>query len=334
MCNIAKVSVIVPVYKVEQYLTRCLDSILVQTEQKWECICINDGSPDNSLKILEEYQAKDRRFRVINQENQGVSAARNAGIELAMSPYIMFVDSDDWLDKDAIELLLNEAENQQAELVMCGHYCEGDNATTCEVELPASSEYRGIGSFAYNDMIFSYNSLSDVAVWGKLFKTELIKQNGIRFSVNVKISEDLEFCSCALCHSERISILNRSLYHYLRGDDSIMNNISRKMSVQDYSKSLTVVYHLYKCVPSCVSKARRKMLTTGLLRRALSAKRFYDEILLKCDTNTRHEVHSTTSFPYLVYLIKGQTVTVAMLYMRFILRVMKDFLFNIIYQHR
>ena len=104
-----KISIIVPVYKVEQYLRRCLDSIVAQTFTDWECILIDDGSPDNSGRICDEYAEKDKRFRVFHQENVGVSAARNKGLDEARGEWIGFVDSDDWIEKEMYEYLYNDA---------------------------------------------------------------------------------------------------------------------------------------------------------------------------------------------------------------------------------
>ena len=98
-------SVIIPVYNVESYLRECLDSVLCQTFQDWEAICVNDGSSDNSLAILDEYAAKDSRFKVVSQANGGLSAARNTGIDNASGEYIVFLDSDDWIEYNTLEIL-------------------------------------------------------------------------------------------------------------------------------------------------------------------------------------------------------------------------------------
>ncbi len=101
------VSIVIPVFNVERHLRQCLDSVLRQTLKEWECICIDDGSPDGSGAILDEYGNKDARFKIIHQRNRGVSAARNLGIKLASAPYLTFIDSDDWVEDDALESLLS-----------------------------------------------------------------------------------------------------------------------------------------------------------------------------------------------------------------------------------
>ena len=113
-----KISVIIPVYNVEKYLESCLNSVLAQTFQDWEAICINDGSPDQSDKILAQFAAKDSRFKMITQENQGLSMARNAGLEAATSDWITFLDSDDILPAYALETFHNIAVNRNVEVVV------------------------------------------------------------------------------------------------------------------------------------------------------------------------------------------------------------------------
>ena len=119
MCEI---SIIVPVYKVEKYLKKCVDSILAQTFTDFELILVDDGSPDDSGKICEEYAEKDARVRVLHKENGGLSSARNAGIEVAKGKYLGFIDSDDYIAEDMYELLYNTIIKEDADLSICGIY--------------------------------------------------------------------------------------------------------------------------------------------------------------------------------------------------------------------
>ena len=111
---------IIPVYNVEQYLPRCLDSIIGQTFSDLEIVCVNDGSPDNSDKILLEYAKKDPRIKIITQENGGLSAARNTGLKNISGEYVSFIDSDDWIDSDYYEQLLKLVEENDADIAMAG----------------------------------------------------------------------------------------------------------------------------------------------------------------------------------------------------------------------
>ena len=118
--NEPTISIIIPVYKVEKYLSRCLDSIMNQTFTNWECLLIDDGSPDNSGKICDEYAEKNHRFRVFHQQNAGVSAARNKGLDEAKGEWIGFVDSDDWIDNEMYNFMYNNAKMYNADVVCCG----------------------------------------------------------------------------------------------------------------------------------------------------------------------------------------------------------------------
>lgn len=134
------ISVIVPIYKVEQYLRQCVDSILNQTHRALEVILVDDGSPDGSGKICDEYAARDSRVRVIHKENGGLSDARNAGIDIARGDYIAFVDSDDWLEPDTYESMLAAMEKYQAKLVCAGRFDNSDETGACTVGLCPEKE--------------------------------------------------------------------------------------------------------------------------------------------------------------------------------------------------
>ncbi len=112
------VSIIIPVYNTERFLRKCLDSVMKQTYSEWECICINDGSPDNSISILEEYGLRDRRFRIINQENAGLSESRNKGLELMRGDYFLFVDSDDFIHPQLLEICVYQAQRDLSDVVV------------------------------------------------------------------------------------------------------------------------------------------------------------------------------------------------------------------------
>ena len=116
-----KISVIVPVYNVENYLAQCLDSIINQTFMNFECICVNDGSTDNSLSVLHKYAGKDDRIKIIDQENKGLSGARNSALKIVSAQYITFIDADDFISIDYLEKLINVAEKENSDIVYCRH---------------------------------------------------------------------------------------------------------------------------------------------------------------------------------------------------------------------
>ena len=154
MCQ-PKISVIVPVYKVESYLGKCLDSIIGQTYHILEIILIDDGSPDRCGEICDEYAAKDPRIHVIHQQNAGLSAARNAGLDIASGDYIMFVDSDDWVEKNTCETVLMIAQQQQADIV-----CYGYNEVSSSGKILKSLKMRRVGIIRGGRAVFNWGKIS------------------------------------------------------------------------------------------------------------------------------------------------------------------------------
>lgn len=283
------VSIVIPVFNVERHLRQCLDSVLRQTLKEWECICIDDGSPDGSGAILDEYGNRDARFKIIHQRNRGVSAARNLGIKLASAPYLTFIDSDDWVEDDALESLLSAMKE-----------------FSMETPYPPSGNMRD--EYAVTEKSFSGAALVDVSIWAKLFSAETIRAHQIHFAPELKVSEDMEFSTRMLCHSRRVSIIRKPLYHYRAGhESSIMNNIVRgRMKTSDFINSINAIYRLYRCVPSGLERGERRERITGTLRRALSGKNFYRQIIRQLDHKDQAAIAASTSFPYMNYLRRGK----------------------------
>lgn len=219
--NSPKISIIVPVYKVEQYLRRCLDSIVAQTFTDWECILIDDGSPDNSGAICDEYVAKDNRFSVIHQKNQGVSAARNAGLDAAKGDWVGFVDADDWIDKDMYDSAIYAGNINKAEIVMFGVFDEYKNKqkTFCP-KLNLTDKELLIKSFPKYPNYLNYPV-------NKIFNTKLIKENNIKYPQGIKICEDLLFNLYCFFYANSFYQIKKSFYHYNHCNEfSTMNNYS------------------------------------------------------------------------------------------------------------
>ena len=180
------IAIIVPVYKVEQYLRRCLDSILAQTYKNFEVILVDDGSPDQCGEICDEYARKDARFTVIHQENKGLSGARNSGIEKCLSEkkaqYIFFVDSDDYIAKNALELLVKETRDCNFDIIM-GGYSEVWQDNTVQY---SSLNWQKKADVQEICMDILCNNLPNFA-WGKLYKTILWEK--IRFPDGVNMED-------------------------------------------------------------------------------------------------------------------------------------------------
>ncbi|MBE6969189.1 MAG: glycosyltransferase [Ruminococcaceae bacterium] len=209
-----KISVIVPVYKAEQYLGRCVDSLLAQTHRHLELILIDDGSPDQSGVICDEYAARDSRVLVIHQENGGPSAARNAGLARADGAYVTFVDSDDYVDSDYCEYLLSLALRHGADIVQCGAYEEGSGGSRVLSPEQDVVLAEGLKSMRGRDW-HAYGN----ANWGKLYRVEVLR--GAHFDTRCCIGEDLHFNFQALRKTKTIVLGAAARYHYVLTEGSL-----------------------------------------------------------------------------------------------------------------
>ncbi len=228
-----KISVIVPVYNVEDYLHQCMDSIISQSFKNLEIICVNDGSTDRSYSILEEYKAKDHRIILVNQRNQGVSSARNRGIELSTGEYISFVDPDDYLEKDAFKIASSNLENGDIDILSWG-YKPFPNPSAWHVN--ASSPANGVYK---NDSVNAYfNGKGSVVVWNKLYKAEIIRKN-LLFNEKLQMAEDVAFNMMAFVHANKIKFISDKLYHYRIGRKESLTSISK---VEETAKNHQVLF--------------------------------------------------------------------------------------------
>ena len=226
-----KVSVIVPVYNVERYLPRCLDSIVEQTYKNIEIICVNDGSPDGSAEILARYEKNDERVIVINQENGGLSSARNTGIKAATGEYIVFVDSDDWIDIETIETAVNTAERDNVEMVLWTYIREFKNKREKKYifdgdrifnkEETASYVHRRMAGLLGEELSVPENGDALCTAWGKLYSTKKIKDNHIEF-VDTKIigTEDVLFNINYFGFVENCEYIDKPFNHYRKDNES------------------------------------------------------------------------------------------------------------------
>lgn len=220
-----KVSVIVPVYKVENYIHRCLSSIIQQTYANLEIILVNDGSPDNCGEIIEDYAQKDSRIKVIHKENGGLSDARNEGIKAVTGVYTMFIDSDDWVAKNLIETLLSLMIKHKTDIAQSSFYYAYDD------QLLLDQRY-----FTENHqaMIYDNNQLMKALLknekvknfaWAKLYKTELIKD--IPFKKGI-LFEDVYWSYQVMSRAKSYLICDLPLYYYYQRKDSIVATYTSK----------------------------------------------------------------------------------------------------------
>lgn len=216
-----KISCIVPVYNVEKYLRRCLDSICAQTFTDFECICVDDGSSDGSGRILDEYAEKDSRFVVIHKDNGGVSSARNAGLDIARGEWIAFVDSDDWVEKEWLEFLYLKCKENEADICWCDYIKEYPN-TSQYIEQKTENNIESFVNDVLSDKIGSF-------LWNKIFRRkpiqDLIQHYGIAFEPKMDICEDLLFIVRLSEYIKKGFYLKKGLYHYFQRKDSYTNSV-------------------------------------------------------------------------------------------------------------
>lgn len=225
------ISVVLPVYKVEEYLDRCLESVVNQTYKKLEIILVDDGSPDNSGKICDQWAKKDKRIKVIHKENDGVSSARNLGIDKATGEYITFVDPDDFLDITMYEKLHKQIVQQGADICMCKYsyyYSENDIKKINEINL-IQVDSDNFVQFAVNSNAWSGNEEKKVdnimcSVWRAIFKQELI--GDIRFRP-LKICEDLAFYFDLLIKKPKFAVVDEYLYFYVIRENSALRTLDK-----------------------------------------------------------------------------------------------------------
>lgn len=209
-----KVSIILPVYNVEKYLAACLDSVLAQTHKNLEIILVNDGSLDSSLDIANTYAKKDNRIKVIHKDNEGVSVARNVGIDNATGEYVCFCDSDDLLMPDYVEYLLNMARETNADISVSNrfHYNYFSNSFVSD---PTDSPYVMSGKAAALKMLYYHFA---IGCYNKLFRREFLGSD-IRFIPGVFVGEGFNFNVYAMCKAAKVAVGNRRVYIYRRTDN-------------------------------------------------------------------------------------------------------------------
>lgn len=226
-----KISVIVPVYKAEKYLERCVDSILAQTFADFELILVNDGSPDSSGAICDAYTAKDSRVKVIHKENGGVSAARNTGLDAAKGEFVAFVDSDDYVEPDYLRVLLWN----DCDLSLCGNYKhlpDGVVITEHDLQLSACA----VTTVLLESMLSSGKLYT---VWGKAFRRSLLQQLKLRFREDICYSEDTIFAMTFAAACETVCCHKEPLYHYVKyAEGTLSRQITEKSlrSVDTYDR--------------------------------------------------------------------------------------------------
>lgn len=239
----ALISVIIPVYNVETYLDKCLNSIINQTFNDIEIICVNDGSTDGSLEILNRFASCDNRIKVINKKNGGLSSARNVGLENATSKWISFIDSDDWLDLDAYKKL-SEAFKFDPDIICFGTHIRGDVNPAI---LESDEKYYRVKYSGLQNLNDEIRLRTDVATWNKIYKKSIIDSCSLRFPLG-RHYEDYPFYWEYMFESKTSYYFKDKFYNYLRREGSIMMNTFSKSSAKamDHLYASEIIYEYLK----------------------------------------------------------------------------------------
>ena len=225
--NAPLISVIIPVYNTKNYLNRCLDSVLGNTYRNLEVICVNDGSTDGSLAVLQEYAEADHRIKVVNKDNGGVAAARNAALNIAAGEYICFIDSDDCVHRRYFEVLMYFKNLYNADMVICGYTTEFKADENIDLETIKAKNL----SFAEK-----LNGQVKVFVHGRIYSHELISE--YRFDENLHTGEGISFNLTIFCQHKNtvVIIFETALYYYIYRKESLSHMVSaeRNLQLADY----------------------------------------------------------------------------------------------------
>ncbi len=261
MVNHPLVSVMIPVYKVEKFICRCIDSVIGQTYKNLEIILINDGSPDRCGEICDDYAKKDKRIRVIHQKNQGVSAARNAGLEIAVGQWLYFLDSDDYISSPAIEKMVRAAEKGHHDIVIGGYYI----VTSDKKTVSRSENWEKTDDLTEIRRKILIDELPNF-VCGKLYKRELWKN--VRFPLH-QLAEDMYVNGELFFTAESACVIPDPLYFYSRENE---NSLSRGSDVSNFIKMKQGYFLAWKqqaeaakqYMPACEDICRKRAVMQGI----------------------------------------------------------------------
>lgn len=232
-----KLSIVIPVYNVENYIAQCLESILNQSFKDLEIICVNDGSTDNSLSVLQDYKAKDDRIIIIDKKNEGSGIARNAGLSIAKGEYVYYVDGDDWIEDNALEKIIVKADKLNTDILIFGglSYYEGKgkNGGYSADKLPKEYFNKVFSSKDIKKDIFKFPSTA----WTKLYRRDFLIKNNIKFQ-DIKAGQDQLPFFHSMIKAERIALLPENIYCYRKNRKGAVTSVKKK-------KSFSPIYVFY-----------------------------------------------------------------------------------------
>lgn len=322
------VSVIIPVYQAENYLTHCMESILNQTYKNFEIILVDDGSEDGSGRLCDRYSQKYNNVFCIHQRNQGVSKARNQGMDNAKGEYILFVDSDDFIEANYLETALGVFEDEKADMYLCGYQNVRNNGKIKEKKYNPSIEERVWGHDEIGNIVVRlFASTTLHAIGTKVYKKNIIDKQGIKFNERWKYYEDIYFCLRYLAHCNRIYVQNRIMYYYQK---DICNSLSKQKNnfmytsvnktyclihkltdsdkISNRDKELFCLSYLEQvnlCLNAKAMTEKRYTVNFHKLYKMLSKDRFYENAALYAKNLEKTEYFCVRNgFFFLAYLIR------------------------------
>ena len=227
-------SIIVPVYNVEKYINKCVDSVLSQTFEDFELILVDDGSPDNCPAICDEYEKKDARVKVIHKQNGGLINARKSGLKIANGEYIGFVDGDDWIEPDTYENFAKMIKKYSPDMVLSDFYFDDENELINSKQLFEQEFYdkSALKEKLYPKMLFSgiyYKFGVNPCCWSKVYKKELIEKNLPQVDGKIKMGEDAAFTYPCLLDAESAATVKKPSYHYIQNPQSMTNSYDKNL---------------------------------------------------------------------------------------------------------
>ncbi|CAK7071651.1 MAG: hypothetical protein BACD_03382 [Bacteroides rodentium] len=245
-----QISVIIPIFNADKYISYCIESILRQTFKAFQILLIDDGSTDHSLDICNNYANKDNRLKIFHKENEGVSVARQYGLDRVDTPYFIFCDSDDYVEPDYLEKLYNAITTNSADMAICKYKEEYNTHTACP-ELP-ETDINGLIHNFLNDKVWGIT-------WNKLYRTDIIKQHKISFIPGLQMWEDLAFTIDYLLHIQKVVFVQKPLYHYVMYNT---NSITRHENFKKKNDRIIAIRHIEQ---SMISANQEKVFHNSLI---------------------------------------------------------------------
>lgn len=276
-----QISIIIPIYKVEKYIRRCLDSVLKQTFQNWTAICVDDGSPDNSGKIADEYAKKDKRFVVIHQKNGGASVARNTAMQYVKTKYVMYLDSDDFIHPQTMEIVYNLAQQNNVDIVSF----EYKNVEP-DIKIDSFPKYSVLKNYKkrklqfcvteneHKHSLFKDKWLKHCCPVRNLYKTSLIKN--VPFISGIML-EDFPWWNHIVSKNPIVIKTDFLFYYYVNNSDSVTNVTSSLRVVKSLSVGIKYVFDLYDKKSKEYKYISREMLWPFIVRMYQYAQKITDD---------------------------------------------------------